>query len=122
MTDSLRVDELAMFRRMYQLTYNLIGLLMWEAARRCGGDVRRLSFAGSQQRIVALWPYGDRCPQTSQRQRLADWLLEQIALDALPDRPNRKEPRALKRRQKVFPYLKHPRQVARMMPCYHGLG
>ena len=116
------VDMVGKELLMYQLTYNLIRLLMWEAARRCGGDVRRLSFAGTQQRILALWAYWDRCPQTSQRQRLADWLLEQIALHALPDRPNRKEPRAIKRRHKVFPYLKHPREVARMMPYYQGLG
>jgi hypothetical protein len=123
--ETLRCKSVERVRKellMYQLTYNVIRLLMGQAVRRYGGEVRRLSFAGTQQRIVALWPYWDQCPLASHRQRLADWLLEQIAADALPERPNRREPRALKRRHKVFPYLKHPRHIARTMPYYHGLG
>lgn len=123
--DTLRCQSVDMVLKellMYQLAYNLIRLLMWQAVLRHGGEVRRLSFAGTQQRLAALWPYWDRCPLASQRQNLADWLLEQIASDTLPDRPNRKEPRALKRRHKVFPYLKHPRHLARTMPYYHGLS
>jgi hypothetical protein len=123
--ETLRCKSVERVRKellMYQLTYNVIRLLMGQAVRRYGGEVRRRSFAGTQQRILALWPYWDQCPLASHRQRLADWLLEQIAADALPDRPNRREPRALKRRHKVFPYLKHPRHIARTMLYYHGLG
>ena len=82
---------------MYQLAYNLICLLMGEAARKHGGQVRRLSFAGTQQRLLALWPYWDRCHEVSQHRRLADWLLEQIAADppsADPPAPTASNPAA----------------------------
>ena len=43
------------------------------------------------------------------RRQLYKQLLLHIARDALPDRPGRREPRALKRRPKPYPFLTcHP--------------
>ena len=114
--ETLRCKSVEMVRKellMYQLAYNLICLLMGEAARKHGGQVRRLSFAGTQQRLLALWPYWDRCHDASQRRRLGDWLLEQIAADGLPARSNRIEPRCVKRRPKNYRRLTCPRAEAR---------
>lgn len=99
--------------RMYQIAYNLIRLLMWQAAQRHDVDPRRLSFAGTQQRFNAMLPFLTRCTTAAQRRALADRLLELIAADLLPDRPNRIEPRCVKRRPKNYRRLTRPRCEAR---------
>lgn len=120
--DVLRCKSLAMVEKelvMHQITYNAVRLLMREAAMRYNLDLHRLSFAGTQQRLAgALMRPEDFTGATLD----CAWntLLEAIAADRLPNRPNRQEPRALKRRHKVFPYLKHPRAVARKMAYYDG--
>jgi hypothetical protein len=38
-------------------------------------------------------------------------LLKAVAADLLPDRPNRREPRVVKRRPKPFPRMRQPRSV-----------
>lgn len=114
--ETLRCKSVEMVRKellMYQLAYNLVRWLMWQAARTHGCDPRRLSFAGTQQRILAVWPYWNRCHTVSQRKHLAAWLVEQIAADALPDRPNRIEPRCVKRRPKNYRRLTCSRAEAR---------
>ena len=44
-------------------------------------------------------------------QSLYSYLLKDIATDLLPSRPNRHEPRVVKRRPKPFPRMKQPRAV-----------
>jgi hypothetical protein len=106
---------------MFQIAYNLIRALMRQAARVHHIDPQRLSFAGSQQRILAaLWRLHDDASPVIPR-RLVEELLADIAADRIPLRPHRKEPRALKRRHKVFPYLTHPRSQARAMSHYNGV-
>jgi hypothetical protein len=99
--------------RMYQIAYNLIRLLMWQAAEKHGRDPHRLSFAGTQQRINAMLPFRDLCRTAAQRAAWAEQLLEWIAADVLPDRPNRVEPRCVKRRPKNYRRLTRPRHEAR---------
>jgi len=103
---------------VYQLAYNLIRLLMWRAAQSCGMDARRLSFAGTQQRILAFLPYLAASRTVAEYQRLAVRLLEHIVGDELPDRPNRIEPRAVKRRPKNHRRLTVPRHVAKTMDYF----
>ena len=94
----------------YLLAYNLIRLLMAEAALQADVLPRQLSFKHTLQIWVA-W---------SQRQFLsaADedtaTLLVLIAQIRVADRPGRIEPRAVKRRPKPYPRLDRPRQQARM--------
>ena len=47
----------------------------------------------------------------SLRKRLYQVLLEQVAIDLLPVRPHRSEPRVVKRRPKPFPRMRQPRPV-----------
>jgi hypothetical protein len=96
-----------------QIAYNMIRLLMAEAADRHGGDLHALSFAGTQQRVLAVMSYWDRCTNFRQRAHLTERLLELIAADRLTIRPNRIEPRCVKRRPKSYPCLFEPRQDAR---------
>lgn len=91
--------------RMHFLVHNLVRRLMLEAARRHGVPLERVSFAGG---LAALRRYGEALLQTRskrQRQRLIDEMLTVLAADLVPDRPGRREPRAVKRRPKPYPLL-----------------
>lgn len=91
--------------RMHFVVHNLVRRLMLEAARRHGVPLERVSFAGS---LAAARRYGEALLQTpSQRQRrqLMEELFAILAADLVPERPGRREPRALKRRLKPYPLL-----------------
>ncbi len=94
---------------VYLLAYNLIRLLMAEAALRAGILPRQLSFKHTLQIWVA-W---------SQRQFLSNanedtaTLFLIIARIRVGNRPGRLEPRAVKRRPKPYPRLNKPRREAR---------
>jgi len=90
------------------LAYNLIRLLMAQAAIESGLHPRELSFKHTVQ-LWTLW-------QVTHRQG-ANWhrdnLLQLIAQVRVGHRPGRIEPRARKRRPKSYPWLKVPRAVAK---------
>jgi hypothetical protein len=91
--------------RMHFLVHNLVRRLMLEAARRHRVPLERVSFAGS---LAAARRYGEALLQTRsqrQRQQLIDEMLTVLATDLVPDRPGRREPRAVKRRPKPYPLL-----------------
>jgi len=81
-------------------------------------DVWRLSFAGTQQRVLAALPYLALCHTAAECRRLVMLLLARIAADIVPDRPNRIEPRAVKRRPKNYRRLTKPRAAARTMAYF----
>ena len=91
--------------RMHFLVHNLVRRLMLEAARRHRVPLERVSFAGS---LAAARRYGEALLQTRsqrQRQQLMEEMIATLATDLVPDRPGRREPRALKRRPKPYPLL-----------------
>ena len=94
---------------MHFIAYNLIRALMWQAAQEHGQSLHRLSFTGTVQRLHAMAPYLCLFAGTPKAARLYTLLLSWIARDLLPDRPNRLEPRALKRRPKPYKLLTRPR-------------
>jgi hypothetical protein len=98
---------------MHLLAYNLTRCLMWQAAARHGRPLHRLSFAGTVSRLNAMAPFLSACQATPHAQRLYEILLKWIARDPVPDRPNRIEPRALKRRPKEYALLNRPRNQMR---------
>jgi hypothetical protein len=123
--DRLRCQSPAMVHKeliMHQIAYNLIRLLMRTAGMLHGVDPHRLSFAGTGQRVQALLPYLRPCCSGRPFETLLRMLLQDIAADPIPNRPGRKEPRAVKRRNKEYPYLTCPRARARHLPCYDGGG
>ena len=101
---------------VYLLAYNLIRLLMAEAALQAGVAPRQLSFKHTLQIWIA-W---------SQRQFLSDakedttTLFLLIAQLRVGERPGRVEPRAVKRRPKPYPHLNKPRWKARQDISKHG--
>jgi len=98
---------------MHLLAYNLIRALMWQAAKARGGSLHRLSFAGTVDRLDVALPFLVCLGPKPAAHNLYLFLLEWIAHDTLPDRPNRIEPRAVKRRPKQYPLLNKPRRQMR---------
>ena len=99
---------------VHLLAYNVIRLLMAQAAANAGVDPRNLSF----KHTVQLWTeWGSRglCT-TEDRQRL----FTLIAQRRVGHRPGRIEPRMRKRRPKPYPWLKVSRAHARQQVQKHG--
>lgn len=97
---------------MHLLGYNLIRAKMAEAAEREGIQPREVSFAGAVQTINAFVPVL-RMARRKDLPRLWDILLRAMARHRVGNRPNRFEPRAVKRRPKPIALLQIPRQQAR---------
>jgi hypothetical protein len=98
---------------MHLLAYNLIRCLMWQAATQHGRPLHRLSFAGAVDRLNALQPYLQLYEGSDRARQLYQVLLRWIAQDLLPYRPNRIEPRVVKRRPKEYALLNRPRHQMR---------
>lgn len=95
---------------MYLTGYNFIRCLMAEAAALHQQPLERISFKGA---VDALRQYSPLISQASSRRkqnRLIEDLLRILALDLVPERPGRREPRAVKRRPKPYPLLSKPRK------------
>lgn len=111
--DVLRCKSPAMVRKeiwMHLLAYNLLRKLMAEAATQAGVCPRDLSFKGTLQTLLAFAAAGWSCP--TRRNELYAAVLRAVATHRVNNRPDRVEPRAVKRRKKQI-YLNEPRAVAR---------
>ena len=94
---------------VYLLAYNMIRLLMAQAALQSQCHPRQLSF----RHAVQLWiAWITRVP-SGQHESLRDELFVWMAQIRVGHRPGRVEPRARKRRPKPYPWLKESRQQAR---------
>ena len=93
---------------VYLLAYNLIRLVMAQAAWVAGTLPRKISFKHSLQ----LWLLWGQQSTVLPADRLYDLCLL-IAQQKVGNRPGRIEPRAVKRRPKAYPLLMKPRQQAR---------
>jgi hypothetical protein len=119
--DVLRCKRADVVRKeiyMHLLAYNLIRSLMWQAAAQHGRLLHRLSFAGTLDRLNTLAPYLELHARSPRAGRLYALLLRWIAADLLPHRPNRLEPRAVKRRPKQYPLMNRPRHQMRKALLY----
>jgi Transposase DDE domain len=94
------------------LVYNLIRGAMAEAARRHDLMPRRISLQGARQTLKALRAELNR---VSMRAALAltEAVVGAIAYHRVGDRPDRVEPRVVKRRPKAYPRMQVPRKLAR---------
>jgi hypothetical protein len=94
----------------YLVAHNLVRCVMAEAVAAHPVELERVSFKGS---VDALRQFSDAIARASNRKlRRQLWrkLLLTLARDLVPLRPNRTEPRAVKRRPKPFPLLNQPRR------------
>jgi len=106
---SMALKELTVFF----IAYNLIRLIMFEAARKNRVKLQSISFKGTVDLLTSCaWLFR----QHLLKKRLRSDLLRLIAYDALPHRPDRSEPRAIKRRPKSCQYLTKPRRLMKTIP------
>ena len=101
---------------VYLLAYNLIRLLMAEAALQAGVLPRQLSFKHTLQIWIA-WSQRQFLSSTKEDTATLFLLIAQIRVG---ERPGRVEPRAVKRRPKPYPHLNKPRWKARQDIKKHG--
>jgi hypothetical protein len=95
------------------LAYNLIRGLMAQAARATGARPDEVSFKGAVQATNAFLPKLQGARAAGEAARLWQRLIELIGRRRVGDRPDRVEPRRVKRRPKNFAKLKVPRAEAR---------
>jgi hypothetical protein len=115
--DVLRCKTPDMVRKeiwMHLLAYNLIRTVMAEAAERANMGPREVSFKGALQTLSAYRPLVERATP-AQLPALYEDLLTAIASHVVGNRPNRYEPRAIKRRPKPHPLLTKPRHEAKRL-------
>jgi len=98
------------------LAYNLIRLLMAQAACNAGVHPREISF----KHTVQLWTEWTSQRQGSDGEARNAILFRLIAQLKVGHRPGRIEPRARKRRPKPYPWLKVSRAQARDQVRTHG--
>lgn len=113
--DILRCKTPAMVEKeiaVHLLAYNLVRAVMAQAADIANLLPRQLSFKAALQLLNAFEMNLRHGPHASLAQRRAN-LLAAIAQCRLPYRPNRVEPRAVKRRPSQYRLLTKPRFVLR---------
>ena len=99
---------------VHLLAYNVIRLLMAQAASKAGVDPRGLSFKHTVQ-LWTEWTARGLCAAKDNQR-----LFVLIAQSKVGHRPGRIEPRMRKRRPKPYPWLKVPRTQARQHVRKHG--
>jgi hypothetical protein len=101
---------------MHLLVHNLVRRIMLEAARVHGVALSRVSFAGA---LASCRRYAEamlQTPSKRKRRQLFNEMIRVVAADQLPDRPGRREPRAIKRRKKPYPLLTTHRRLYKEIP------
>jgi hypothetical protein len=93
---------------MHLLAYNLLRTLMWQAVKSSATPALRLSLQGTRQQFNQFCP-GLATATAARRKRLFQSLLDILTTLRVPLRPQRHEPRVVKRRPKPFPRMMQPR-------------
>lgn len=95
---------------MHLLAYNLLRTLMWQSAQATQMSPLRLSLQQTRQQFNHFRPQFAMATNP-QRRQFYTTLLEVVSTLLVPLRPNRVEPRVVKRRPKPFPRMQQPRSV-----------
>jgi len=102
---------------VHWIAYNLVRYVLWMTSQLYAVDLQRLSFKGALDTVrhysCALEIFRGRRRKTNQ---ILSIMYYQIAHDPVPDRPDRVEPRAVKRRPKAYPPLTKPRHKMKVVP------
>lgn len=100
---------------VHLIAYNLIRYLMLQASLTYDTPLLRISFKGTVDSL-RHWSGLIHRAKGPKRNALITHLFRIIAADQLPHRPNRREPRCVKRRPKPSQYLTRPRHLMREIP------
>ncbi len=116
--EMLRCKTPAMIKKeilMHLISYNLIRCMMAEASNTYAVPIDRISFKGT---LDTLRQFSPLIPASNRklRRELIEEMFRALAADMLPHRPNRVEPRAVKRRPKPYSLLNKPRHQMKVIP------
>ncbi len=101
---------------MHFIAYNSIRMLMVEAAEETGVPVERLSFKGALQALRQWEPHFLYRFSQRKRTQMISALYDAIAGAVIPYRPDRSEPRCVKRRPKPYQLLTKARHLMKETP------
>ncbi len=116
--DTLRCKSPSMVHRellALLIAHNLARAVMAEAAREHAVPLERLSFTGTLDALRSFCGASAQALRAALRKLLWAELLRVIAADRVPLRPDRWEPRAVKRRPQKYPLLNRPRHEYRQI-------
>jgi hypothetical protein len=114
--DTLRCLSPAMVEKellAFMIAHNLLRWVMTQAAREHKVDLDRISFTGAMDALRQFATAIAQAKTAKNRRQIWDELLRTLADDLVPERPGRREPRAVKRRRKPYPLLNKPRRQFR---------
>lgn len=100
---------------MFLIADNFIRSLMADAARQHDAPMGRRSFKGTVDSVRQFAVAIAQARSGKKKNQLRARLLEVITQDQVPERPGRREPRAVKRRPKPFQKLNRPRHLMKEM-------
>ncbi len=95
------------------ITYNLVRCTMAQAATAQQVSLQRISFKGTLDALREFSHAMAQAKSRKKRRQLWDELLRTLAADLVPQRPGRREPRAVKRKKNRYPRLRGPRRKFR---------
>lgn len=98
---------------MRLIAHNLVRCTMAKAATVHGAPLERISFKGSLDALRQFSQAMAQAKSKNTRELLWAELLRTLAADLVPDRPGRREPRAIKRKKNRYPRLVGPRHKFR---------
>lgn len=98
------------------IVHNLIRCLMAQAASQHSVALERISFKGSLDALRQFSHAMAQARSKTKRRELWTELLRTLARDLVPERPGRREPRAVKRKKTKYPRLQGPRHSFRERP------
>jgi len=98
------------------IAHNLIRYTMAQAATQQTVPLERISFKGTLDALRQFTHAMSQARTTKKRRQLWTKLLATLAADLVPERPGRREPRAVKRKKNKYPRLDAPRHKFRDHP------
>ena len=104
---------------MRSIAHSLIRCTMAQAAAEHREPLERISFKG---RLDTLRHFSHAMAKARFKKKRAQFwteLLRTLAADQIPERPGRREPRAIKRKNNRYPRLRGPRSKFRDHPQRH---
>jgi Transposase DDE domain len=116
--DILRCKSPAMVRKevwAHLLVYNIVRTLMAKAAAQAGARPEEISFKGALQAFNAFWTHLLLASTVDEASQLWTIMMAAIAERRVGDRPDRYEPRAVRRSPKKYARLSMPRWRAHQL-------
>jgi hypothetical protein len=101
---------------VHLIAHNLVRLLAAQAASAHQVSIERISFKGTLDALHQFFLAMSRAPNKRSRTRVWDRFLKTLAEDLVPERPDRREPRAVKRQKNKYPRLDRDRHKFRDHP------